>query len=81
MNIQELTSGLAQSVRSSRPEASIEAMREAKKGLLDFTAASFAGRNDSGVEKLLNLIEGEGGVPIAPLIGQGKRHHLRSRRC
>ncbi|MCY8519470.1 MmgE/PrpD family protein [Bacillus atrophaeus] len=73
MNIQELTAGLAQSVRSSRPEASVEAMREAKKGLLDFTAASFAGRNDSGVEKLLNLIEGEGGEPIAPLIGQGKK--------
>ncbi|MFP9167025.1 MmgE/PrpD family protein, partial [Enterococcus faecalis] len=45
----------------------------AKKGLLDFTAASFAGREDKGIQKLLRLIEDEGGRPLVPVIGQGKK--------
>ena len=69
----ELTKGLARAIVSSRPEDSAEAMHEAKKGLLDFTAASFAGRHDGGIQKLLQLIETEGGEPIVPLIGQGKK--------
>jgi 2-methylcitrate dehydratase PrpD len=32
-------------------------MKEARKGLLDFTAAAFAGRRDKGVEKLVKLAE------------------------
>ncbi|ATH92886.1 hypothetical protein ACH95_20930 [Bacillus glycinifermentans] len=73
MNGQELTKSLAHAVISSRPEDSADAMREAEKGLLDFTAAAYAGRKDSGVKKLLHLLEGEGGKPIVPLIGQGKK--------
>ncbi|MEC1620804.1 MmgE/PrpD family protein [Bacillus mojavensis] len=69
----ELTAGLAEAVRLSQPEDAIDAMREAKKGLLDFTAASFAGREEKGIQKLLHLIEEEGGTPLVPVIGQGKK--------
>ena len=61
MNTEHLTAGLAQAVMSSVPETSAEAMKEARKGLLDFTAAAFAGRRDKGVEKLVKLAEEEGG--------------------
>ncbi|MCY9176573.1 MmgE/PrpD family protein [Bacillus inaquosorum] len=73
MSRQGLTAGLAEAVRTSQPEHSIDGMREAKKGLLDFTAASFAGREDKGIQKLLRLIEDEGGTPLVPIIGQGKK--------
>ncbi|QTN96089.1 MmgE/PrpD family protein [Bacillus sp. LJBV19] len=73
MNTENLTAGLAQAVMSSVPETSAEAMKEARKGLLDFTAAAFAGRRDKGVEKLVKLAEEEGGVPIAPLIGRNQK--------
>ncbi|MEC1661998.1 MmgE/PrpD family protein [Bacillus halotolerans] len=69
----ELTAGLAEAVRLSQPENATDAMREAKKGLLDFTAASFAGREENGIQKLLHLIEEEGGTPLVPIIGQGKK--------
>lgn len=72
MSKQGLTAGLAAAVRTSQPEHS-DAIREAKKGLLDFTAASFAGREDKGIQKLLRLIEDEGGRPLVPIIGQGKK--------
>ncbi|NTU25687.1 MmgE/PrpD family protein [Bacillus tequilensis] len=73
MSRQGLTAGLAEAVRMSQPEHSIDAMREAKKGLLDFTAASFAGREDKGIQKLLRLIKDEGGAPLVPVIGQGTK--------
>lgn len=73
MSKQGLTAGLAAAVRTSQPEYSVDAIREAKKGLLDFTAASFAGREDKGIQKLLRLIEDEGGRPLVPIIGQGKK--------
>lgn len=73
MNTENLTAGLAQAVMSSVPETSAEAMKEARKGLLDFTAAAFAGRRDTGVEKLVKLAEEEGGMPIAPLIGRNQK--------
>lgn len=69
----ELTAGLAEAVRLSQPENATDAMREAKKGLLDFTAASFAGKEENGIQKLLHLIEEEGGTPLVPIIGQGKK--------
>ncbi|MEC1646026.1 MmgE/PrpD family protein [Bacillus halotolerans] len=69
----ELTAGLADAVRLSQPENATDAMREAKKGLLDFTAASFAGKEENGIQKLLQLIEEEGGTPLVPIIGQGKK--------
>lgn len=81
MSRQGLTAGLAEAVRTSQPEHSIAAMREAKKGLLDFTAASFAGREDKGIQKLLRLIEGEGGTPLVPIIGQGKKPRHYNPRC
>lgn len=77
----ELTAGLAEAVRLSQPEDAIDAMREAKKGLLDFTAASFAGREEKGIQKLLHLIEEEGGTPLVPVIGQGKRQRHYNLRC
>ncbi|MBT2573241.1 MmgE/PrpD family protein [Bacillus sp. ISL-51] len=73
MNMKRLTAGLAQAVISSVPETSAEAMKEAQKGLLDFTAAAFAGRKDKGIDKLLKLIDEEGGQPISPLIGRNRK--------
>lgn len=73
MSKQGLTAGLAAAVRTSQPEYSVDAIREAKKGLIDFIAASFAGREDKGIQKLLRLIEDEGGRPLVPIIGQGKK--------
>lgn len=51
MNTENLTAGLAQAVMSSVPETSAEAMKEARKGLLDFTAAPL---REDGIKALRN---------------------------
>lgn len=80
MSKQGLTAGLAAAVRTSQPEHS-DAIREAKKGLLDFTAASFAGREDKGIQKLLRLIEDEGAGPLFLLSDRAKRPRHYNPRC
>ena len=49
-----------------------EAIESAKLGVLDFLTSSYAGKDDPGVLKLLQLIELEGGLEITPLIGQSR---------
>ena len=53
------------------------ALLEAKRGILDYLASAFAGREDAGIAKLLHAIEEEGGNPVTPLIGQGKMANRR----
>nr|WP_106782332.1 MmgE/PrpD family protein [Lysinibacillus timonensis] len=47
-----------------------EAIECAKLGVLDFLTSSYASKEDAGLHKLLKLIELEGGLQVAPLIGQ-----------
>ena len=71
------TEMLATEVLLANPADNKAALREAKRGLLDYLASAFAGREDAGVRKLLHAIEAEGGHPVAALIGQNKRANRR----
>ncbi|SFE54419.1 MmgE/PrpD family protein [Trichococcus pasteurii] len=71
------TETMAEEVLKSTPTDNQAALREAKRGILDFLASAFAGREDAGIAKLLHAIEEEGGNPITPLIAQGKMANRR----
>ncbi|HRM20237.1 MAG TPA: MmgE/PrpD family protein, partial [Trichococcus flocculiformis] len=71
------TEMLAAEVLKTTPTKNKAALREAKRGILDYLASAFAGREDAGVLKLLHAIEAEGGHPVAALIGQNKRANRR----
>ena len=71
------TEMLAAEALKATPTDNEAALREAKRGILDFLASAFAGREDAGVLKLLHAIEAEGGHPVAALIGQNKRANRR----
>jgi len=71
------TEMMAAEVLKATPTDNKAALREAKRGILDFLASAYAGRADSGTSKLLQAIEAEGGHPIAPLIGQNERANRR----
>lgn len=72
-----LTEMLAAEVLKAAPTDDAAALREAKRGVLDYLASAYAGREDDGVMKLLRAIEAEGGRPVTPLIGQKKRANRR----
>lgn len=65
-----LTLGFAEKICSAKPANNEAAMNAAKKGLIDYIASCFAGREDPGVNKLLSIIEQEGGHQQIPIIGQ-----------
>ncbi|HRG31547.1 MAG TPA: MmgE/PrpD family protein, partial [Trichococcus flocculiformis] len=71
------TEMLAAEVLKTTPTKNKAALREAKRGILDYLASALAGREDAGVLKLLHAIEAEGGHPVAALIGQNKRANRR----
>ena len=71
------TEMMAAEVLKATPTDNEAALREAKRGILDFLASAFAGREDAGIIKLLQAIEAEGGHSITPLIGQNKRANRR----
>lgn len=68
---------MAAEVLKANPTDNKAALREAKRGILDYLASAFAGREDAGTIKLLQAIEAEGGHPVASLIGQNKRANRR----
>lgn len=72
-NLTVVTEMMAEEVLKATPIENEAALREAKRGILDYLASAFAGREDSGTIKLLQAIESEGGHPVTPLIGQNKR--------
>lgn len=71
------TEMMAAEVLKATPTNNEAALREAKRGILDYLASALAGREDAGTIKLLQAIEAEGGHPVAPLIGQNKRANRR----
>lgn len=76
-NLTAFTEMMAAEVLKATPTDNEAALREAKRGILDFLASAFAGREDAGTIKLLQAIEAEGGHPVTPLIGQNKRASRR----
>jgi 2-methylcitrate dehydratase PrpD len=69
----EITKKLSELVYSSHPLEDKRALEMAKLGVIDYLASSFAARDDKGVQKLLKLIEEEGGYHNVPIIGQNKK--------
>lgn len=64
-----LTYAFAEKIVSANPLACDGTVVEAQYGLIDYLASSFAGSRDSGVSKLISIIEEEGGKKTVPLIG------------
>ena len=75
--LKSVTVLLTDKILSSAPTDNAAALREAKRGILDYLASAYAGREDAGIAKLLRVIENEGGNPITPLIGQDKMANRR----
>ncbi|MGE1211842.1 MmgE/PrpD family protein [Bacillus pumilus] len=69
----ELTKQLAEAVLSADPLQDQRAVEMARNGLLDATAAALAAKEDEGIQKLMGLVEQEGGAAQIPVIGQGKK--------
>ncbi|MGE1144672.1 MmgE/PrpD family protein [Bacillus pumilus] len=69
----ELTKQLAEAVLSADPLQDHRAVEMARNGLLDAAAAALAAKEDEGIQKLMTLVEQEGGSAQIPVIGQGKK--------
>jgi len=69
----ELTKQLAEAVLSADPLQDEQAVQMARNGLLDAAASALAAKEDEGIQKLMALVEQEGGVAQIPVIGQGKK--------
>ncbi|QLI79449.1 MmgE/PrpD family protein [Bacillus pumilus] len=69
----DLTKQLAEAVLSADPLQDQRAVEMARNGLLDAAAAALAAKEDEGIQKLMTLVEKEGGVAQIPVIGQGKK--------
>ncbi|WP_368197772.1 MmgE/PrpD family protein [Bacillus pumilus] len=69
----ELTKQLAEAVLSAHPLQDQRAVEMARNGLLDAAAAALAAKEDEGIQKLMALVEQEGGAAQIPVIGQGKK--------
>ncbi|CAM5219611.1 hypothetical protein UACE39S_03337 [Ureibacillus acetophenoni] len=65
----KLTEKFVDKIYQATPDAG--AIESAKLGVLDFLTSCYAGKDDQGVHKLRELIQLEGGLEVAPLIGQG----------
>ncbi|OLP65639.1 hypothetical protein BACPU_12570 [Bacillus pumilus] len=68
-----VTKQLAEAVLSADPLRDAQAVRMAKNGLLDVAAAALAAKEDEGCQKLMQLVEQEGGAAQIPVIGQEKK--------
>ncbi|WP_028552849.1 MmgE/PrpD family protein [Paenibacillus sp. UNC451MF] len=73
MSENKLTKSLAERILQSRPESDEKAMFAARMGLIDYLASSFAGRQDTGIAKLLSIIDSEGGHAVVPVVGQDRK--------
>ncbi|QKN76575.1 MmgE/PrpD family protein [Bacillus pumilus] len=69
----ELTKKLAEAVLVADPLQDQRAVEMARNGLLDAAAAALAAKEDEGIQKLMALVEQEGGAAQIPVIGQGKK--------
>lgn len=69
----ELTKQLAEAVLVADPLQDQRSVEMARYGLLDVAAAALAAREDEGIQKLMALVEQEGGAAQIPVIGQGKK--------
>ncbi|KML09982.1 hypothetical protein VL07_14495 [Bacillus safensis] len=69
----ELTKQLAEAVLSADPLQDERAIQMAGNGLLDAAASALAAKEDEGIQKLMQLVEQEGGAAQIPVIGQGKK--------
>lgn len=69
----ELTKQLAEAVLSADPLQDKRAIQMAGNGLLDAAASALAAKEDEGIQKLMQLVEQEGGAAQIPVIGQGKK--------
>ncbi|MCY1119608.1 MmgE/PrpD family protein [Bacillus safensis] len=69
----ELTKQLAEAVLSADPLQDERAIQMAGNGLLDAAASALAAKEDEGIQKLMQLVEQEGGAAQTPVIGQGKK--------
>lgn len=69
----ELTKQLAEAVLSADPLQDEQAIQMAGNGLLDAAASALAAKEDEGIQKLMQLVEQEGGAAQIPVIGQGKK--------
>ncbi|MCY7481751.1 MmgE/PrpD family protein [Bacillus safensis] len=69
----ELTKHLAEAVLSADPLQDERAIQMARNGLLDAAASALAAKEDEGIQKLMQLVEQEGGAAQIPVIGQGKK--------
>ena len=77
----ELTKQLAEEVLSADPLQDQQAIQMARNGLLDAAAAALAAKEDEGIQKLMALVEQEGGAAQIPVIGQGKKVSRQSAAC
>ncbi|MEK3960171.1 MmgE/PrpD family protein [Bacillus sp. FSL K6-1336] len=69
----ELTKQLAEAVLSADPLQDERAIQMARNALLDAAASALAAKEDEGIQKLMQLVEQEGGTAQIPVIGQGKK--------
>ncbi|AWI35541.1 MmgE/PrpD family protein [Bacillus safensis FO-36b] len=69
----ELTKQLAEAVLSADPLQDERAIQMARNALLDAAASALAAKGDEGIQKLIQVVEQEGGTAQIPVIGQGKK--------
>ncbi|GLJ01992.1 MmgE/PrpD family protein [Bacillus sp. YKCMOAS1] len=69
----ELTKQLAEAVLSADPLQDERAIQMARNGLLDAAASALATKEDEGIQKLMQLVEQEGGAAQIPVMGQGRK--------
>ncbi|PTA82972.1 hypothetical protein C9414_17055 [Bacillus sp. Nf3] len=69
----ELTKQLAEAVLSADPLQDERAIQMARNGLLDAAASALAAKEDEGIQKLMQLVEQEGGAAQIPVMGQGRK--------
>lgn len=69
----ELTKQLAEAVLSADPMQDERAIQMARNGLVDAAAAALASKEDEGIQKLMQLVEKEGGAAQIPVMGQGRK--------
>lgn len=69
----ELTKQLAEAVLSADPMQDERAIQMARNGLLDAAASALAAKEDEGIQKLMQLVEQEGGAAQIPVMGQGRK--------
>ena len=68
-----LTLKFAEKIVHADPLSCSEAVMEAKCGLMDYIAVCFGAKRESGVSKLISIMQQQGGKEIVPIIGQNSK--------